>query len=62
MQEVEVRFYEEHVGLVQIVPNLVKVPPQIRDDELWQQQISILGVRPGHMEVYANSTPAGVVE
>ncbi|CAO1433342.1 unnamed protein product [Diamesa serratosioi] len=61
-RELIVKFFKNHEGLVQIVPDQFEVPPKTDSNGTWIQNVCILGVSPGHLEVTGNSTPVGVAE
>lgn len=56
------QFFKDHNGLVQIVPDNFVVPPKNDSNGTWIQNVCILGVSPGHLEITGNSTPIGVAE
>jgi hypothetical protein len=58
-ENIIINFYENHNGYIHIVPNSIEIEPQ---NGTWNRSICVLGVKPGHIEVVANSTPIGVVE
>lgn len=56
------QFFKNHDGLVQIVPEIFEVPPKNDSNGTWVQNVCILGVSPGHLEITGNSTPVGLAE
>ncbi|CAO1432063.1 unnamed protein product [Diamesa tonsa] len=61
-RELIVQFFKNHDGLVQIVPDHFEVPPKNDSNGTWVQNVCILGVSPGHLEITGNSTPIGSAE
>lgn len=57
---VTVNFFEDHHRLVVLTPNQFPIPANT--DEKWSQVISVFGEHPGHVEIFGNSTPIGIVD
>lgn len=53
-------FHSDHLDLLSITPREFSIPAS--SDDKWMQEITFYGEKPGHVEVTANATPAGVVD